>query len=65
MRLHDVSEFVEESSALGSRGVMTPYGVEGLLGSGNSKVDLLGGTLRHLGQELAGGGVNDTVEKKE
>lgn len=65
MGLHDVSEFVEERRALGTGSVETPRGIESLLGRVDGEIDVLGGTLGHFGQELAGRRVEDAKEARE
>lgn len=62
MGLHDVSEFVKERSALGTCDVETPGGIKSLLGCVDGDVDIFGGTLGDLGQDLASRRVQDTGE---
>lgn len=56
--LGDIGELVQEETTL-VRGSELPGGVEGLAGSGDSKVDILLGTLADGGDDLLSGGVDN------
>ena len=63
--LHEVGELVHEARAVVAGGVEAPCGGEGLVGSFDGEVDILGRALCDLGERLACGGVDDAGRTQE
>ena len=61
VRFHEVRKFVQKNTALGTRGVKTPGGVEGILSGLDSEIDILGRTRGDRGNDLASRRVDHTV----
>ena len=64
VRLNELRELVEELAALEAGAIETPDGVERLLRNLDGDVDVLGGSLGHLGDDFAVGRVDHTGEQK-
>ena len=60
VRVHEIGELGHKFSALGTRHVKTPGGVQRLACSLDGAIDVCGCSLRDLGDRLAVGGVDDT-----